>query len=102
MTAFERREIPAAVETKMKAFSERMKSLMQYRKKERPYEYAYWRQHRGMLKGRRSRAKDTHRIAPAPFPGKRDLPVLLIASPRATDRGGFFYFMPKRLFSSPS
>ena len=49
VTAFERREIPPEVETKMRAFSERMKSLMQYRKKEWPYEYDYWRQQRGLI-----------------------------------------------------
>lgn len=46
--AVEKKEMPADVKKKMRAFSERMKTLMQYRHKEWPYEYAYWRQHRGM------------------------------------------------------
>jgi hypothetical protein len=48
VAAAEKKEMPAGVETKMKAFSERMKTLMQYRKTEWPYEYAYWREHRGL------------------------------------------------------
>jgi multimeric flavodoxin WrbA len=48
VAAAEKKEMPADVEVKMKAFSERMKTLMQYRKAEWPYEYAYWQEHRGI------------------------------------------------------
>jgi multimeric flavodoxin WrbA len=48
VTAAEKKEMPPDVQAEMNAFSERMKRLMQYRKKEWPYEYAYWRQHRGL------------------------------------------------------
>lgn len=36
------------VEDQMSAFKERMRSLMIYRKKEWPYEYEYWKKHRGL------------------------------------------------------
>jgi len=36
------------VEDQISAFKERMRSLMIYRKKEWPYEYEYWKKHRGL------------------------------------------------------
>lgn len=36
------------VENKMAAFRQRMQYLMEYRKEEWPYEYTYWKKHRGM------------------------------------------------------
>ena len=36
------------VEEKMSAFRQRMKNLMEWRKDEWPYEYEYWRKHRGL------------------------------------------------------
>jgi hypothetical protein len=48
VAAAEKKEMPADVEMKMKAFAERMKTLMQYRKTEWPYEYGYWQEHRGL------------------------------------------------------
>jgi multimeric flavodoxin WrbA len=48
VAAAEKKEIPTDVEVKMKAFSERMKTLVQYRQSEWPYEYAYWQERRGM------------------------------------------------------
>jgi multimeric flavodoxin WrbA len=41
------RAIPE-VDQKMAAFKERMRSLMLYRKKDWPYEYRYWQEHRGL------------------------------------------------------
>jgi hypothetical protein len=36
------------VDQKMAAFKERMRWLMLYRKKDWPYEYRYWQEHRGL------------------------------------------------------
>ncbi len=48
VTAAGKKDMPPEVEAEMKAFSERMKNLMQWRKTEWPYEYAYWQKHRGL------------------------------------------------------
>ena len=36
------------VESRMSAFEDRMRSLMIYREKDWPYEYAYWKKYRGL------------------------------------------------------
>ncbi len=48
VTAWENCEKPAGVEEKMRAFSDRMRLLIAYRKEEWPYEYVYWRKYRGL------------------------------------------------------
>ena len=36
------------IQERMAAFRERMRRLMEYRKEEWPYEYEYWKKHRGL------------------------------------------------------
>jgi hypothetical protein len=46
--SWKNRTIFGAVEQKMDAFKERMRSLMLYRNQDWPYEYRYWQEHRGL------------------------------------------------------
>jgi multimeric flavodoxin WrbA len=46
--SWEKKIVSAAVEERILAFRERMRSLMLWRKDEWPYEYQFWMQHRGL------------------------------------------------------
>ena len=46
--SWKNKTIFGAVQQKMDAFKERMRSLMLYRKQDWPYEYRYWQEHRGL------------------------------------------------------
>ena len=48
VTAWKNKDKPESVETEMKAFYERMKRLMLYRKDQWPYEYDYWVKYRNL------------------------------------------------------
>ncbi|MDR2018851.1 MAG: flavodoxin family protein [Syntrophobacterales bacterium] len=48
VTAWENRETNPQYDNISSQFRERMKSLMLWRKHEWPYEYAYWKQHKGL------------------------------------------------------
>lgn len=46
--AWKNKEAFPKIQEKMAAFKERMRQLMQYRRKEWPYEYEYWQKHWGL------------------------------------------------------
>jgi multimeric flavodoxin WrbA len=46
--AWSNKESFPEIQEKMAVFKERMKQLMEYRKEEWPFEYAYWKQHWGL------------------------------------------------------
>jgi hypothetical protein len=46
--SWKNRTIFPEVEQEMDGFKKRMRALMLYRKKDWPYEYLYWREHRGL------------------------------------------------------
>jgi hypothetical protein len=46
--SWEERVVPPEAEEAGKAFEDRMRRLMLFRKKDWPYEYEFWRTHRGL------------------------------------------------------
>jgi len=48
VTAWKNKEVFPEIQQKMASFKERMRQLMEYRKEEWPYEYAYWKQYWGL------------------------------------------------------
>jgi multimeric flavodoxin WrbA len=49
--AWKSKESIPEIQEKMAAFKERMRSLMEYRKEEWPYEYGYWQKYWGLSQG---------------------------------------------------
>lgn len=48
VASWKKKATSARVESQMSAFKDRIRSLMIYRKKDWPYEYAYWKKYRGL------------------------------------------------------
>lgn len=48
VASWEKKATSPRVERQMSAFKDRMRSLMIYRQKDWPYEYAYWKKYRGL------------------------------------------------------